>query len=124
MFGTFNNLPPKITTRLQEKERVLWKMEFQKSCNAQGYKIWNAAQGHIDLLFSCLGQSSSKKRGKISLKYPRFDGILKEQCQLHWHGNSYCNLDATRAQRGGKEFIGQLAFQNAPHMKTGTAAIF
>lgn len=112
--------------RLQEKKRVLCKMEFQKSCNTQGYKTWSAAQGHTDPLFSCLGPVIIKKktRGKTSLKYPRFDGILKEHCQLHWHGNSYCNLDATRAQRGGKEFIGQLAFQNAPCMKTGAAAIF
>lgn len=45
-------------------------------------------------------------------------------CQLHWHGNSNCNLDATEAQRKGREFIGQIAFQKASHKKTGTAAVF
>lgn len=35
--------------------------------------------------------------------------------QLHWHGNSYCNLDTTEAQRKGKEFICQLPSQNTSH---------
>lgn len=119
-FGTLNKLPPKITTRLQEKERVLWKMELQRSCNIQGYKSWSAAQGHTDPLFLCLGLVI-KKTGEKHLSNIQ---VLKEQCQLHWHGNSHCTLNATTAQRGGKEFIGQLAFQNAPHMKTVTAAVF
>lgn len=111
----WKKLPPKISTRLQEKETVLWKLEFPKTCDILEHRSWSIALFHICLLFSCIGSVISKRRKK-QLSSTQ-DLILQQNferaCQLHWHGNIYSNLDIRKAQRKGKELISQLSPQNA-----------
>lgn len=94
MFGTFNKLPPKISMRLQKKERSFWKMEFQKSCNIQGYRSWSAAQGHIQPWFSCLEPvitKNGKNISQVSKVWWNFEGAvstpLAQKHLLHFKCN-------------------------------------